>query len=42
MKSKKLIPEEGVYSLDGWTQWNPLFSAENRPVDISSEGQTRI
>ena len=37
MKSKNLIPVQGVYSLDGWTQWNPLLSAENRPADISSE-----
>ena len=36
MKSKNLIPVQGVYSLDGWTQWNPLLSAENRPADISS------
>ena len=38
MKSKNLIPVQGVYSLDGWTQWNPLLSAENRPADISSVG----
>ena len=36
MKSKNLIPVQGVYSLDGWTQWNPLLIAENRPADISS------
>ena len=39
MKSKNLIPVQGVYSLDGWTQWNPLLSAENRPADISSAGE---
>ena len=40
MKSKNLIPVQGVYSLDGWTQWNPLLSAENRPADISSVNVT--
>ena len=41
MKSKNLIPVQGVYSLDGWTQWNPLLSAENRPADISSAESNR-
>ena len=36
MRSQKLIPVQGVSRMAGWTQWNPLISTENRPVDISS------
>ena len=36
MKGQLPNPVQEVYSSDGWTQWNPLISTENRPVDISS------
>ena len=36
MKGQLPNPVQEVYSSDGWTQWNPLLSAENRPAHISS------
>ena len=36
MKGQLPNPVQEVYSSDGWTQWNPLLSTENRPAHISS------
>ena len=36
MKGQLPNPVQEVYSSDGWTQWNPLISTENRPAHISS------
>ena len=40
MKGQLPNPVQEVYSSDGWTQWNPLLSTENRPAHISSEAMS--
>ena len=37
MISQKLIPMQGVYSLEKWTKPNPLIITDLLPADISSE-----
>ena len=41
MKGQLPNPVQEVYSSDGWTQWNPLLSTENRPAHISSDGEDK-
>ena len=36
MRSQKLILVKRVYSLEKWTNPNPVMSTENRPAHISS------
>ena len=36
MISQKLIPVQGVYSLEKWTKPNPLIITDLLPADISS------
>ena len=42
MKGQLPNPVQEVYSSDGWTQWNPLLSTENRPAHISSVGDLNL
>ena len=41
MKGQLPNPVQEVYSSDGWTQWNPLLSTENRLADITGEQKGR-
>ena len=42
MISQKLIPVQGVYSLEKWTKPIPLIITDLRPADISSVPNTRF